>query len=89
MKAEIVGYTFGVFIMTFAVAVLLQFGLNKIPGIKGRLILSYGLSGAIGLSFILLSLDFGTPHKIAAVFVAVAFYWRYKIATVAVGTERT
>lgn len=78
MNAAIAGYTFGLFIMAFAISMILQFVLNKIPPLKPRLMVTYGISFVVGALLIVASADIFAADVFAGLLLFLAMLYFYR-----------
>ena len=77
MSSFEIGNVFGMFIMSFAIFVIVQFVLSKIPALRQRHAVTTGV--AFSLSFLLLLPSGNSIVAIAVtvVLLAVACFWRF------------
>lgn len=73
-----IGYTIGIFGMSFAIAVILQFILNKLAFFKRRPRASYGVAYVFSLFLIAASSDILTSSLLGAALLSLALFFVYK-----------
>jgi Na+/H+ antiporter NhaA len=78
MSAEIIGYTIGLFVASLAIAMILQFILNKIPPLKTRLRVSYGIAFIVGALLVAASADTGVHGSFAGALLFLAMFYLFK-----------
>jgi len=78
MSAAIVGYAIGLFVASFAIAMILQFMLDKIPPLKARLRVSYGMAFLAGALLVAASADTEAPGLVAALLLFLAMFYCFR-----------